>query len=100
MWYTASCSTRCQAHQGCYHDRLLHSQVHAAILEDLVYPTEVVGKRLRFRLDGSKLHKVGERWVSVPLDGLVLCGGVRWSRASVVCMFGLPLSYLHGLRWC
>lgn len=32
--------------------------VHAAILEDLVYPTEIVGKRLRVRTDGSKLQKV------------------------------------------
>lgn len=32
--------------------------VHDAILEDLVYPTEIVGKRLRVRLDSSKLLKV------------------------------------------
>ena len=32
--------------------------VHEAILNDVVYPTEIVGKRIRFRLDGSKLHKV------------------------------------------
>lgn len=34
------------------------AQVHAAILEDLVYPTEIVGKRVRYKLDGSKVMKV------------------------------------------
>ena len=34
-------------------------QVHDAVLGDLVYPTEIVGKRMRFKLDGSKTLKVG-----------------------------------------
>ncbi len=32
--------------------------VHDSILEDLVYPTEIVGRRTRVRLDGSRLYKV------------------------------------------
>lgn len=32
--------------------------VHDAILEDLVYPAEIVGKRFRVKLDGSRLIKV------------------------------------------
>ncbi|ERN08812.1 hypothetical protein AMTRI_Chr11g156610 [Amborella trichopoda] len=32
--------------------------VHDAMLEDVVYPAEIVGKRIRYRLDGSKIMKV------------------------------------------
>ncbi|EGG13302.1 40S ribosomal protein S7 [Cavenderia fasciculata] len=32
--------------------------VHDAILEDLVFPNNIVGRRLRYRQDGSKLHKI------------------------------------------
>jgi len=34
------------------------SSVHDSTLEDLVYPTEIVGRRTRVRVDGSKLQKV------------------------------------------
>jgi len=32
--------------------------VHNAILEDLVYPTEIVGKRTRVKVDGGKVIKI------------------------------------------
>ncbi|RWW33409.1 hypothetical protein BHE74_00038961 [Ensete ventricosum] len=32
--------------------------VHDAILEDVVCPAEIVGKRIRYRLDGSKIIKI------------------------------------------
>lgn len=32
--------------------------VHDAMLEDVVVPAEIVGKRVRYRIDGSKIMKV------------------------------------------
>uniref|UniRef100_A0A2P2KXL9 40S ribosomal protein S7 n=2 Tax=Rhizophora mucronata TaxID=61149 RepID=A0A2P2KXL9_RHIMU len=32
--------------------------VHDAMLEDVVYPAEIVGKRVRYRVDGSKIIKI------------------------------------------
>ena len=34
------------------------SAVHAALLDDLVFPTQIEARRTRYRTDGSKLLKV------------------------------------------
>lgn len=34
------------------------SAVHDALLEDLVYPADIVGKRLRYQVGGNRLYKV------------------------------------------
>jgi len=34
------------------------ASVHKAILDDLVFPSEIVGKRIRYRVDGSSILKI------------------------------------------
>ena len=46
--------------------------VHNAILDDLVYPAEIVGKRIRIRLDGSRLFKVDHTITVCPWDFLII----------------------------
>uniref|UniRef100_A0A2K6SST3 40S ribosomal protein S7 n=1 Tax=Saimiri boliviensis boliviensis TaxID=39432 RepID=A0A2K6SST3_SAIBB len=49
--------SRTKNKQKCPRSRTL-TAVHNAILEDLVFPSEIVGKRIRVKLDGSQLIKV------------------------------------------
>ena len=44
------------------------TSVHDKILEDLVFPTEIVGKRTRVATDGSKLLKVYVPLIASSLD--------------------------------
>uniref|UniRef100_A0A2K5HZY4 40S ribosomal protein S7 n=1 Tax=Colobus angolensis palliatus TaxID=336983 RepID=A0A2K5HZY4_COLAP len=37
---------------------VLLTAVHDAILEDLIFPSEIVGKRIHVKLDGSQLKKI------------------------------------------
>ena len=50
------------------------TNVHDRILEDLVFPTEIVGKRTRVSVDGSKLLKV-----------YVICILITSSRSRSLC---------------
>ncbi|CAO2604870.1 40S ribosomal protein S7, partial [Lemmus lemmus] len=54
---SACCIPNLVAHPCHSFSRTL-TAVHDAILEDLVFPSEIVGKRIRVKLDGSRLIKV------------------------------------------
>ena len=56
--------------------------VHNAILDDLVYPAEIVGKRIRIRLDGSRLFKVNKLSDQLSLNDYNLLLRSIWTRPS------------------
>lgn len=42
--------------------------VHDAMLEDIVFPAEIAGKRVRYRIDGSKIIKVNAKLGDQQMD--------------------------------
>ena len=56
--------------------------VHNAILDDLVSPAEIVGKRIRIRLDGSRLFKVKKVHSDLSINYYNLLLRSIWTRPS------------------
>lgn len=79
-----------QLQRACYQELVVYNtQVHDAILDDLVYPTEIVGKRIRYKLDGSRTLKVTAK-VLLACYGDTIC----LTHLSVIC------STLHSSTSC
>ena len=66
--------------------------VHDAILEDLVFPSEIVGKRIRVKLDASRLLKVHLDNAQQPIvaDKVKTFSGVYKKLTGKVANFEFP----------
>jgi len=66
------------------------TSVHDSTLEDLVYPTEIVGRRTRVRIDGAKIQKV-----CFPASLPSCRWGARQAAAAhvILSVFPLPRSF-------
>jgi len=65
--------------------------VHSAILDDLVYPAEIVGKRTRIRLDGSRLIKVHlDKSQQTNIEHKVRTRPIRACKPALIRAFRVP----------
>lgn len=55
--------------------------VHEAMLEDLVMPAEIAGKRIRYRIDGSKIMKL----ISSLILGMIISAKHLNELANCLC---------------
>lgn len=55
--------------------------VHEAMLEDLAIPAEIAGKRIRYRIDGSKIMKV----ISSLILGMIISAKHLNELANCLC---------------
>lgn len=70
------------------------TSVYDAILEDLVYPAEIVGKRVRVKLDGSQLIKVHldkNQQTTIEHKVRFWVGDYRVDFLLIICLFPLSL---------
>jgi len=71
--------------------------VHEAMLEDVVLPAEIVGKRVRYRIDGSKIMKVKIAIISTSSSYFVFTLNCKKFFSVVSHGFGYLFSDFY---WC
>ena len=68
--------------------------VHEAILDDIVFPNEITGKRIRFRHDGSRLLRVFLHQETSDADKVCRCNCVHILISAWTLFFPLSFSLL------